>query len=178
MPRLTIPGRDEAPRGSQGELDAIHRRLGFVPSLFRLVALSPTVLKGFADLSSALAKTLDARTRARIAVAVVETQHCEYCVAANSFVARNIGKISPREIARNRQGASDDPRASAAVRFAVKVAEQNGHVGDDEVAAVRSAGFDDTQIVEIVAIVWEGLFATLITNVARPDMDFPNVMSP
>ena len=37
----------------------------------------------------------------------------------------------------NRNGASNDPKADAAVRFAVKVARERGHVSEDDLRAVK-----------------------------------------
>jgi uncharacterized peroxidase-related enzyme len=173
MPRIIIPGRDEAPAGSRQILDAVHKDLGIVPSLFRLIALSPHTLAGFHGFSSELAKTLDARTHAQIAIAVAKVNGCDHCLAASSYIALNVAKIGPLEIARNREGASGDPKADSTLRFAVKVAQQRGQVEDADLAAVRAAGFSDPEIVEIVGIVAENMFTNLISNVARLEIDFP-----
>ncbi len=83
--------------------------------------------------------------------------------------------MSPEEIALNRKGASADAKANAAVRFAAKIAEARGHVDNDDIAAVRSAGFSDAQIVEIVALVAENTFTNYLNEVAKTDIDFPSV---
>ena len=59
------------------------------------------------------------------------------------------------------------------MRFAVKVTEARGRVGDADLAAVRQAGFTDGQIVEIVALVAENVFTNFVNNVARTEIDFP-----
>ena len=61
------------------------------------------------------------------------------------------------------------------MRFAVKVARERGRVTEDDIAAIRSAGYSDAQIVEIVAVVAENFFTNLINNVARTEIDFPAV---
>ena len=81
-------------------------------------------------LSGALKKALDVKTRERIALAVAEVNGCDYCLSAHSYIALNLARISPEEIALNRQGASSDPKADAAVRFAATVARARGHVSD------------------------------------------------
>jgi uncharacterized peroxidase-related enzyme len=173
MSRLAIPTRDEAPAAAQPILGAVHKQLGFVPNLYRLVANSPTALTALTGLSGTLAKALDVKTRERIALAVGEVNGCDYCVTAHAYVGLNLAKIAPDEIALNRQGRSSDPKADAAVRFAVKVTEARGRVGDADLAAVRQAGFTDGQIVEIVALVAENVFTNFVNNVARTEIDFP-----
>lgn len=175
MPRITIPSREDAPAASQPILDAVNRQLGIVPALFRLAATSPAALAGMTSLSGALTKALDVKTRERIALAVAQVNGCDYCLSAHTYLGLNLAKISPEEIALNRRGASGDPRADAAVRFAAKVARERGKVSDADVAAVKLAGFSEAQVVEIVALVAENFFTNILNNVAETEIDFPVV---
>lgn len=175
MSRIAIPSREAAPQASQATLDAVHQQLGVVPNLFRLIANSPAALTGFAGFQGALSKTLDVKTRERIALAVAQVNGCDYCLSAHSYLALNLAKLSPEEIRLNRQGASGDVKANAAVNFAAAVARQRGHVDDAAVAAVRAAGFSDAQLVEIVALVVENSFTNYLNEVARTEIDFPVV---
>ncbi|MDR3507091.1 MAG: peroxidase-related enzyme [Caulobacteraceae bacterium] len=175
MSRIAIPTRDEAPEASQAILTAVHAQLGVVPNLFRLIATSPTALTAYVGFNGALTKALDVKTRERIAIAVAQVNGCDYCLSAHTYLGLNLAKLSPEEIALNRKGASSDPRADAAVRFAAKVAEQRGHVSDTDLGAVRLAGFTDAQIVEIVALVAENVFTNFLNEVAQTDIDFPVV---
>lgn len=177
MSRLVIPARDDAPEASKPLLDAVHQQLGVVPNLFRLVATSPAALEGFLANNDALGRTLDVKTRERIALAVAQVNGCDYCLSAHSYLGLNLAKLSPEEVALNRKGASSDPKADAAVRFAAKVARERGHVGEADVRAVRDAGFDDSEIVEIVAHVALNCFTNFLNEVARTDIDFPVVLA-
>lgn len=177
MSRIAIPAREDVPAASGPILDAVNKQLGVVPNLFRLIANSPAALSGYTSFSGALSKTLDVRTRERIALAVAQVNGCDYCLSAHSYLALNLAKISAEEIALNRKGASSDPKADAAVRFAAKVARERGHVGDADIAAVRDAGFDDRQIVEIVALVAENSFTNFLNEVAKTEIDFPVVLA-
>ncbi|MEP7042096.1 MAG: hypothetical protein ABI843_03480 [Dokdonella sp.] len=75
----------------------------------------------------------------------------------------------------NRNGASNDPMADAAVRFAVKVARERGHVGEDDLRAVKLAGYDDAQVIEIVLHVALNTWTNYINEVAKTEIDFPLV---
>ncbi len=175
MCRIEIPSRDAAPAASQPILDAVNKQLGVVPNLFRLVSLSPAALAGMTGLGGALAKTLDVKTRERIAIATAEVNGCDYCLSAHTYLGLNLAKITPEEIALNRKGASGDAKADAAVRFAAKVAQVRGKVSDADIAAVKLAGFSEAQIVEIVAVVAENFLTNLMNNVAQTEIDFPVV---
>ena len=146
-----------------------------VPNLYRLVALSPAALHGLLGLSGALAKTLDVKTRERIALAVAQINGCDYCLSAHTYLGLNLAKIDAADIALNRRGASSDVKANAAVTFAAKVAQARDAVFDADLDAVRAAGFTDAHIVEIVALVAENVFTNFINIVADTDIDYPMV---
>lgn len=177
MTRLTTPASiDAAPEAARPLLQAVNRQIGSVPNLFRLVANSPAALEGYLGMSGALAKgRLPAPTRERIALAVAQINACGYCLAAHTYLGSHVAKLSDAEIAANRQGRSDDEQADAAVRFAARVATQRGHVSDADVAAVKAAGYDDGQIVEIVQHVALNTWTNYINEVARTVVDFPEV---
>lgn len=177
MSRLAIPARDTAPAASRPILDAVEKQLGIVPNLFLLVSSSAAALTGLTSLGGALTKALDVRTRERIALAVAQINGCDYCLSAHTYLALNLAKLSAEEVELNRRGASGDPKADAAVRFAAKVAEARGRVSGADLDAVRLAGFSDAQIVEIVAVVAENVFTNLVNNVAQTDIDFPVVQA-
>ncbi len=175
MSRLAVPARDAAPAASKPLLDAVHDQLGVVPNLFRLVATSSVALGAFTSFRGSLERVLDVKTRERIALAVAQVNGCAYCLSAHSYVALNMAKIGPEEIALNRRGASADVKANAAVAFAAKVAGERGHVSDADIAAVREAGLVGSQIVEIVALVALNSFTNFLNEVAKTDIDFPAV---
>jgi uncharacterized peroxidase-related enzyme len=175
MSRIAIPSREDAPEASKPLLDAVEKQLGVVPNLFRLFALSPAALQGFLGLNGALSKTLDVRTRERIALAVAQINGCDYCLSAHSYLGLNLAKIDPAEIALNRRGASSDTKANAAVAFAAKVTQARGKVSDADLQTVKAAGYTDAQVVEIVALVAENVFTNFVNIVAQTDIDFPVV---
>jgi uncharacterized peroxidase-related enzyme len=175
MSRLAIPARDDVPEASKPILDAVHKQLGVVPNMFRLIAQSPAALQGFAANNGALAKALDVKTRERIALAVAQVNACDYCLSAHTYLGLNLAKISPEEIALNRHGESGDAKANAAVSFAAKIVRERGRVSDADIRAVREAGFSDGAIVEILAVTAENIFTNLLNIVADTDIDFPVV---
>ena len=177
MSRIPTPATiNDAPAASQPLLEGVKKQLGSVPNLFRLVANSPAALQGYLGLSGALAKgALPAATRERIALAVAEINGCDYCLAAHSYLAKNLAKFDEAEIAANRNGVSNDPKADAAVRFAAKVTRARGHIDEADLRAVKLAGYDDAQVIEIVQHVALNTWTNYINEVAKTDIDFPAV---
>jgi uncharacterized peroxidase-related enzyme len=177
MSRLTIPALDNVPENSKPILDAVNKQLGIVPNMFRLFAKSPAALTGLTSLSGALGKTLDVKTRERIALAVAQVNGCDYCLSAHTYLGLNLAKISQEEVTLNRQGLSSDPKALAAVRFAAKVTETRGHISDADLTAVLDAGYTEAQVIEIVSLVAENVLTNFINIVAQTDIDFPVVQA-
>lgn len=175
MSRINTPATiDAAPVAARPLLEAVKKQLGSVPNLFRLVSNSPAALQGYLGLSGALDKgSLPAATRERIALAVAEINGCGYCLAAHSYLGKNVAKLDAAEIAANRAGGSRDPKADAAVRFAVQVVRARGHVDDGALGAVRAAGYDDAQVVEIVLHVALNTLTNYVNEVGATAIDFP-----
>jgi len=177
MPRIITPSSiAAAPAATQPMLQSVEKQLGVVPNLFRMVANSPAALEGYLGMSGALAKgRLPAPTRERIALAVAEINGCSYCLSAHTYLGKNLARLDDAEMLANRHGGSTDPNAAAAVRFAAKVAQSHGHVSDEDLSAVRLAGYDDGQIVEIVQHVALNVWTNYINEVAQTEIDFPVV---
>lgn len=177
MSRIPTPATiADAPAKSQPLLEAVHKQLGSVPNMFRLISTSPQALEGYIGLSGALGKgALPAATRERIALAVAEVNGCSYCLSAHTYLGKNLARLDDAEMTANRSGASNDPKAGAAVRFAGKVAFARGHVAEQDLGAVKLAGYSDAQIVEIVLHVALNTWTNYFNEVFKTDIDFPVV---
>jgi uncharacterized peroxidase-related enzyme len=175
MSRIPTPANiDAAPAGSRPLLEAVKKQLGSIPNLFRLVANSPAALEGYLGMQGALGKgALPAPTRERIALTVAQINGCNYCLSAHTYLARNLARLDDAEIAANRAGGSRDAKADAAVRFATTVAQERGHIRPEDLTAVRAAGYDDAQIIEIVQHVALNTWTNYVNEVAQTEIDFP-----
>jgi uncharacterized peroxidase-related enzyme len=177
MSRIPTPATiDAAPAASRPGLEAVKKSLGVVPNLFRLVATSPAALEGYLGLSGALAKgAIPASLGARIALAVAEVNGCDYCLSAHTYLGKNLAKLDDAEIIANRSGASNDPKANAAVRFAAKVARERGRVTEDDVKAIKDAGYSNAQVIEIIQHVALNVWTNYLNNALKTEIDFPVV---
>ena len=164
MSRIPTPATIEAaPAAAQPLLQAVKKQLGIAPNLFRLVANSPAALEGYLSLSGALGKgELPAATRERIALAVAEINGCDYCLSAHTYLGRKVARLDDAEITANRHGASNDLKADAAVKFAVRVTNTRGHITSEDFAAV----------VQHVSL---NTWTNYINTVGGTEIDFPVV---
>jgi uncharacterized peroxidase-related enzyme len=175
MSRISIPASIEAaPTAAQALLDAPKKSIGSVPNLLRLIASSPTSIEGFLGLFEALDNgQLPAPTHESMALAVAQVNGCEYCLSAHTFFGRNIARLDDTEITANRNGASNDLKMDAAVRFAAPVTCERGHVSEGALQDVRRAGDSDPEIIEIVMHVALNALTNYVNEVAGTDVDFP-----
>lgn len=175
MPRITPLDPPTTSGATRQMLDAVQASLGVTPNLMRTLATAPAALKGYLDLNAALGVgVLDRKFRAQIALAVAQTNACEYCLAAHHVLGARAG-LTPDEMTRSRAAQSPDPRREAGLQFARAVVVDRGQVSDRALANVRAAGFDDTEIVEMVANVVLNIFTNYINHVAQTAIDFPRV---
>ncbi|WP_037503128.1 carboxymuconolactone decarboxylase family protein [Sphingomonas jaspsi] len=176
MSRIPTPTVDQAPAAAQPLLAGVQKRLGTVPNMFRLIANSPATLEAYLGFSGALGRgKLAPATRERIALAVAEVNGCNYCLSAHTYIGLNLAKLDAAEITANRSGASNDPVADAAVRFAAKVATQRGQIDDGDIAALRDAGYSDGEVLEIVGHVALNVFTNYVNEALKTEIDFPRV---
>ena len=177
MSRIATPGTiADTPAKSQPLLESVEKSLGSVPNLFRLLATSPNALEGYLGLNGALSKgKLNAATRERIAIAIAQTNGCDYCNAAHTFLAKTFAKLDEAEVAANRAGASTDAKAHAAVSFAVKVASTKGRVSEQDISTVRAAGYSDAEIIEIIGLIALNVLTNYVNEVFQTDIDFPAI---
>ncbi|USO00185.1 MAG: peroxidase-related enzyme [Phycisphaeraceae bacterium] len=178
MPRIKPLERGTATGQPRELLDAVHDKFGRVPNLLATMAHAPNVLQAYLQLAQAIgAGSLDPTLREQIAITVSTVNGCGYCVSAHAAMGRAAG-VTSDAIDEAVRGEARDNRTNAALRFARAIVEKRGWVSDDDVAAVREAGFGDGEIAQIVGVVSMKTFTNYFNHVAKTELDFPEVEIP
>lgn len=173
MKRLQAISIDQATGKAKDLLAGVKAELGRAPNLMRVMANSPAVLDAYLRFGGALKSgQLSAKDRERIALAVGEANSCEYCLSAHSAIGKSVG-LTPDQIACARRAQEEDSKTEALLRFARAIVDRRGEVSDQDFQAVRSAGWSDGEIAEIVANVALNIFTNYINHVAGTEIDFP-----
>jgi uncharacterized peroxidase-related enzyme len=173
MARIAPIRPDNATGEVRELLKQVDHLLGFVPNFIRTLAGAPPALQGYLAFAGKMEESrLPATLRAQIALAVSELHGCDYCVAGYSAVGLSNG-LSEEHLLDGRRGSSPDRRADAALAFALELVRKRGAASDAALARVRRAGFDDGEVVEIVAVVGLAIFTNFLNGAARTDLDFP-----
>lgn len=178
MTRLTALNPEEVTGKTKDLFNAVQAKLGVVPNMMRTMGNSPAVLEGYLNLSGALSHgKLSAKTGELIALAVSESNSCDYCLAAHTFIGEKLVKADPEVLHNARTGNSADEKTAGILQFAKALISKNGLVNDQDVAAVRNAGASDAEISEIIAHVGLNVFTNYFNNTANTEIDFPVVQA-
>ncbi len=175
MARITPIDPTTAEGKAKSLLEGVRKGMGTVPNLMASIAHSPATLQAYLGFGQALGSgELGGKLREQIAVAVAGANACEYCASAHTALGKGQG-VGETELAANLSGESGDARTAAALAFARSIVVKRGFVSDEDIAVVRSAGFGDGEIVEIVGVVAINTFTNYFNHVAETEVDFPRV---
>lgn len=173
MTRITSINPDHATGRAKELLDATNQQLGRIPNLYRSMAQSPAALDGYLSFRSALGKgLLSLQMKERIALLTAAINDCGYCVSAHTFRGAKVG-ISEADMASTQRAYSDVPKDAAALQFVDTLIRRHGLIGDVDFAKVKSQGWTDEEIGEMVAHVALNVFSNYFNHVAKPELDFP-----
>lgn len=177
MPRLNAVSTDQA-NGRVRELyDGIKKAVGAVPNIYQGIANSPAALDVLLGMGAKLkGGGLSGADTETIKLVVAQVYGCNYCLAVHTMVGRKAG-LSEADTIAIRRGAIAEPRLSALVGFVSKAVQPAGKISDEDLRAIRAAGFDDGQITEILMVLAQTVFTTLFNRVNQTEIDFPSAPS-
>ncbi len=154
-------------------LDSVKQAMGTTPNIFTTFANAPAALEAYLNFNTALTGgVLDKKLREQLAVTVAGFNGCNYCASAHVFLGGKAG-VDRAELVANSKGHSSDDKTQAAINFARALLEKRGKVSDDDLAAVRAAGFSEEEIIEILAHVALNTFTNYFNETAQTAIDFP-----
>jgi uncharacterized peroxidase-related enzyme len=178
MSRIAIPAVTSA-TGATADVYAQVRKIagGGVPNLFAALGhLAPATLSAALNAEGALASSsLSQQDLETIKLLVSEQTGCDYCVAAHAMLGKMVG-LSPETLKaiRAAQG-TGDARRDALVRFVLNLQTTRGTISDSEFAAIRAAGYSETQLAEISLAIAMTIFTNTFNRINDTDVDFPAV---
>ena len=154
-------------------LDTIYDTFHTVPNMFLAVANSPAALEfmwgGFEAMREGV---LDRQLVEKIAVAVAKRNKCDYCLETHMARGMEAG-AKPEEMNEAQFGRSKDPQTQAALVFVLKIIDNRAQVSGFDVQELKYAGFDDEEVVEIVAHLSLNMFTNYINVALMVPQDSP-----
>jgi uncharacterized peroxidase-related enzyme len=176
MARLTALSPEHATGKTSELFTAIQGKLGMVPNMMRTLGNSSAALDAYLSLSGALGGgTLGAKNGELIALAVAESNRCNYCLSAHTYIGANLVKIDADTLTAARNGNATDAKTDAILKFSKTLVNKKGLVNDDDVANVKATGVTEGEVGEIVAHVALNILTNYFNNTANTEIDFPVV---
>lgn len=176
MTRLKALNPDQVTGKTKELFNIVESKLGVVPNMMRTMGNSPAFLEGYLNLGDALGKgALGARTGELIALAVAESNSCNYCLSAHTYIGANLLKTDSATLDAARKGNSIDAKTNAILKFAKTLVHKKGLVTDTDVNTVKALGVTEAEIGEIVGHVALNILTNYFNNTAKTEIDFPVV---
>ena len=175
MTRLNPINIDQAQGKSKELLTAVKKAMGATPNIFTTMANAPSVLEGYLNFNGALSGgKLTPQLREQIALVTAGANGCGYCASAHTYLGDKAG-IKKEELTSNLSGHSSDAKTQSALNFARKLIDARGTVSESDIQSVRNEGFDDEQLIEILAHVALNTFTNYFNEAFKTEIDFPKV---
>lgn len=173
MPRIAPKSMTDLPLDVMTLLAPIEQVLGMVPNVMRTAAHSAPGISLLAHTFYALEKsTLTPQFRELATIAIAGTHGCTYCKAAHTAIGARCG-LTRESMELAARGAAANPRDDAGIHFILSLIHRRGRIDQAEFNAVRSAGYSDAQIIDMVAMVAMHTFTNYLNAVAQTEIDFP-----
>ena len=156
--RYPVPELNDLPEDLRKRIIEVQEKAGFVPNVFLVLAHRPTEWRAFMAYHDALllkeGGSLSKGEREMIIVATSAANQCLYCVVAHGAILRVYEKkpLIADQLAVNYLKADITPRQRAMLDFAVKVTKTPAEVEESDRQALRDAGFDERDIMDIANV--------------------------
>jgi uncharacterized peroxidase-related enzyme len=173
MPRLTVVTPEKATGETKELYDVIKRAVSAVPNMYQGVGSSAPALESVPHIGEALKRGgLTAAEIEAIKLVVSEAYGCTYCLAAHSMLGKKAG-LTDQEVINIRRGGSQQPKVAALVKFVSATIQPQARVSDEQLRALKAAGYSDAQITEALLTVAQTVFTNLFNRVHETTLDLP-----
>lgn len=177
MARIDLPDPDDIEGPHADAVQASKERWGWVGNIERAFAIWPELTTAEHNLTETIMVDgeLTPALKEAIGVVVSRVNACPYCYTHHTYQMEKAGRAEADQRAINALDfdALDDPQDRAALAFAEQVARDANRVTDADFEALREAGFDDREILEIVLVVGLFMFYNTFTTTLGLEIDEP-----
>jgi uncharacterized peroxidase-related enzyme len=154
---ISTPAPDELPEEVAAEISPVAERIGFVPNVARLLAITPSHFVGWWKYFDELMRGPSGLTKAQremIAVVVSAESGCPYCEAAHEAALRLRTKdaVLVEKLAANYRHVDLAPRDRVMLDFAVKLTKTPDQCEQSDLAKLGDVGYTDEDILHIIEV--------------------------
>lgn len=163
MNRLPVHTVESAPPVARETLQHVESRFGFLPNLLGTLANAPAALDAYLAVATAFERSSLTPLEQQIVLLTASVENrCQYCGSAHSFMASRVGAGDAVIEAVRRGVPIADDRLEALRRYTGHLVRCRGQADERETQAFLAAGFETTQIYEVIT----GIAQKTISNYA------------
>jgi len=171
---IKVPTMDSVTPQNQEIFKNLNSALGFVPNLYATMAHSKNALGNFLTYANA-ETSFSKKEKEVIDLAVSNVNNCSYCQAAHTAMAKMNGFTDEQALELRKGGASWDSKLNTLGKISRSMVETRGNLSNELKTEFFEAGYNEENLVDLVAAV--GIISTtnLLHNVTGVEVDFPAV---
>ena len=172
---FTLHDPDSAPEASRPLLKDAERQFGMIPNLERVLAECPPLLRLYVTGEGEL-EDEEKMSLSKVELHVVMQQanvenNCVYCVPWHTILSKNAGVPDEVREAQRNDRPLDDPRLETLRSFARSLIHHRGRPPQPHVQAMRDAGYDNRQMLEVVMRLAINTVSNFINGIALTPLD-------
>jgi alkylhydroperoxidase family enzyme len=165
---------ESAPVQSRQSMQGLQQKLGFVPNVAATMADSPVLLNAFVgNFVGFQGSGFNECEKQVLLLTNAVTIKSPWTVAFHSTMALGVG-VSEVAVQAIRDGRlPQDARFAALSRLTRALVEQRGDISGDDVELFISAGYDQRQVLDVIAGIGVSTMAATVGNLARTPLEAP-----
>lgn len=174
MARLTINTIESAPEKAKDRIEAVQKNNGFIPNLIGVLANSPQALEMYQEVGKMNSRnSLTPEEVEVVQITAAAHNGCDFCVAGHTKVGTKVLKMPENVLnaLRERTTIEDNSKYQALAQFTMQLIDSRGQVSDDQLKAIKDAGYTDQNILDVVMGVALATLCNYANNVAKTDIN-------
>ncbi|HCT74974.1 MULTISPECIES: carboxymuconolactone decarboxylase family protein [Psychrobacter] len=173
MARLTVNTVETVPEKAKERIAAVEKANGFIPNLIGVLSNSPQALEMYQEVGKMNSRnSLTSEEIEVVQITAAAHNGCDFCIAGHTKVA--IKLKMPENVLnalRERTNIEDNAKYQAIAQFVMQLIDKRGQVSDSELQAIKDAGYNDTNILDIVMGVALATLCNYANNIAKNDIN-------
>lgn len=173
MARLTVNTAETAPEKAKERVAAVQKANGFIPNLIGVLSNSPQALEMYQEVGKMNSRnSLSPEEIEVVQITAAAHNGCDFCVAGHTKVGTKL-KMSENVLnaLRKRTIIEENSKYQALAQFVIQLIDNRGKVSDSELKAIKDAGYNDTNILDIVMGVALATLCNYANNIAQTDIN-------
>lgn len=174
MARLTVNTLETAPEKAKERMEMVQKANGFIPNLIGVLANSPQALEMYQEVGKINSRTsLSPEEIEVVQITAAAHNGCDFCVAGHTKIGTLKLKMPEAVLnaLRARTTIEDNAKYQALAQFTMQLIDKRGKVSDEELAAIKAAGYSEQNILDVVLGVALATLCNYANNVAQNDIN-------